>query len=125
MAANSRYGITLKQLRELMEHRGREGVEKVRAEIDAKIVLNNCGIFLVQFKKKTLNSYRYRLQFGCKRTRNLILQQMSLFQRANSFISQKLPVRYVVIIGGKSCCDGLRMLVRLSLTIFTWSRIGF
>lgn len=29
MAANSRYGITLKQLRELMEHRGREGVEKV------------------------------------------------------------------------------------------------
>ncbi len=30
MAANSRYGITLKQLRELMEHRGREGVEKVR-----------------------------------------------------------------------------------------------
>ena len=48
MAANSRYGITLKQLRELMEHRGREGVEKVRAEIDAKIVLNNCGIFPVQ-----------------------------------------------------------------------------
>ena len=30
MAAASRYGLTLKQLRELMENRGREGVERVR-----------------------------------------------------------------------------------------------
>jgi len=29
MAAASRYGVSLKQLRELMEHRGREGVERV------------------------------------------------------------------------------------------------
>ena len=29
MAAGSRYGVTLKQLRELMEHRGLEGVAKV------------------------------------------------------------------------------------------------
>ena len=30
MAAGSRYGISLKQLRELMEFRGREGVEKIK-----------------------------------------------------------------------------------------------
>jgi hypothetical protein len=30
MAAGVRYGISLKQLRELMEFRGREGVEKIR-----------------------------------------------------------------------------------------------
>ena len=29
MAAGSRYGVTLKQLRELMEHRGLEGVAKM------------------------------------------------------------------------------------------------
>ena len=29
MAAASRYGVSLKQLRELMEHRGREGVDRV------------------------------------------------------------------------------------------------
>lgn len=29
MAAGSRYGVTLKQLRELMEHRGAEGVQKI------------------------------------------------------------------------------------------------
>ena len=29
MAASSRYGVSLKQLRELMEHRGREGVDRV------------------------------------------------------------------------------------------------
>ena len=29
MAANSRYGVTLKQLRELMEYRGTEGVQKI------------------------------------------------------------------------------------------------
>jgi Ca2+ transporting ATPase len=29
MAAGSRYGITLKELRELMEFRGAEGVEKL------------------------------------------------------------------------------------------------
>ena len=31
MAAGSRYGVTLKQLRELMEHRGHEGVQKIEA----------------------------------------------------------------------------------------------
>ena len=30
MAAGSRYGITLKELRELMEFRGAEGVEKLK-----------------------------------------------------------------------------------------------
>ena len=30
MAAGSRYGITLKELRELMEFRGPEGVEKIK-----------------------------------------------------------------------------------------------
>ena len=30
MAAGSRYGITLKELRELMEFRGTEGVEKIK-----------------------------------------------------------------------------------------------
>ena len=30
MAAGSRYGVTLKQLRELMENRSHEGVDKVR-----------------------------------------------------------------------------------------------
>ena len=30
MASGTRYGITLKQLRELMEFRGREGVEKIK-----------------------------------------------------------------------------------------------
>ena len=30
MAAGSRYGVTLKQLRELMENRGLEGVQKVQ-----------------------------------------------------------------------------------------------
>ena len=30
MASGNRYGITLKQLRELMEFRGREGVEKIK-----------------------------------------------------------------------------------------------
>ena len=30
MAAGSRYGVTLKQLRELMENRGPEGVQKVQ-----------------------------------------------------------------------------------------------
>ena len=30
MAAGSRYGITLKELRELMEYRGAEGVEKIK-----------------------------------------------------------------------------------------------
>ena len=29
MAAGSRYGVTLKQLRELMEHRGTEGIQKI------------------------------------------------------------------------------------------------
>ncbi len=29
MAAGSRYGITLKQLRDLMEFRGKEGVDKI------------------------------------------------------------------------------------------------
>ena len=29
MAASSRYGVSLKQLRELMEHRGREGVNRI------------------------------------------------------------------------------------------------
>ena len=29
MAASSRYGVTLKQLRELMEHRGVEGIQKI------------------------------------------------------------------------------------------------
>lgn len=32
MAAGSRYGVTLKQLRELMENRSHEGVDKVREE---------------------------------------------------------------------------------------------
>ena len=30
MAAGSRYGVTLKELRELMEFRGAEGVEKLK-----------------------------------------------------------------------------------------------
>jgi Ca2+ transporting ATPase len=30
MASGNRYGITLKQLRELMEFRGREGVERIK-----------------------------------------------------------------------------------------------
>ena len=42
MAAASRYGLTLKQLRELMENRGREGVQRV-----GQVVIRVSGFFFV------------------------------------------------------------------------------
>jgi len=38
MAASSRYGISLKQLRELMEHRGMEGVQRVGLNLNLEII---------------------------------------------------------------------------------------
>ena len=63
MAAGSRYGITLKELRELMEFRGAEGVEKLKEYGGAQGLAKKLNTSDSTGKKKNLF---YEISFVCQ-----------------------------------------------------------